>query len=102
MNPMTSPNTDFKSEIQNNNNKLIALTIMCHNIIDMNNIDQYVYKMLQNSNSWFVIMKKRLDTITNENRDNVVNPLHAKFRANILDVIAIINANTLQFNDDEI
>jgi hypothetical protein len=40
-----------------------------------------------------VILKKRKNTITNENRKNVVNKYHAKFRADRLDVICIFNIN---------
>lgn len=45
------------------------------------------------SKKWIVIMKKISDTETNENRDGVIDDLYAKFRANKLLVVKIININ---------
>jgi hypothetical protein len=50
---------------------------------------QYVYKIC--SDSWIVIMKKLPDTITNEERHNVIDPRYAKFRADKLDVCIIFS-----------
>lgn len=62
----------------------------------------YVYKLCNNNfygknsqREWLVIMEKLPDTITNESRTGVINPLCAKFRADKLKVTAIINVNTL-------
>jgi antitoxin component YwqK of YwqJK toxin-antitoxin module len=49
----------------------------------------HVYKSCDDT--WLVIMRKLLDTITNEGRDNVEDANYAKFRANKLKVIKIIN-----------
>jgi hypothetical protein len=40
---------------------------------------------------WVVILEKLSDTITNEQRDDVVNPSYAKFRANKLRTVKIIH-----------
>jgi hypothetical protein len=48
-----------------------------------------VYKLCDNK--WLVIMKKLPDTITNELRKDVKNANNAKFRANKLNVLKIIN-----------
>ncbi len=59
------------------------------------NDPMFVYKLC--NNKWLVIMKKLTDenseikTITNETRDNIIDPLYAKFRANLLKVILILN-----------
>ena len=65
---------------------------------------QYVYKTCSRC---IVIMKFLSDTRTNEKRKNVANPLYAKFRADKLFVVAIINihdfynfATTLNNNYD--
>ncbi len=69
-----------------------------------------VFKICQDYNNktkyWFVILKKIVDessndnrkieqsnifTITNESRDNIFDPMYAKFRANVLLVIKIID-----------
>lgn len=42
---------------------------------------------------WLVILRKLPDTKTNEKRQNVINPKCAKFRANKLKVIKIINVD---------
>jgi antitoxin component YwqK of YwqJK toxin-antitoxin module len=62
--------------------------------------DSYVYKiccdLLSNNGKyreWLVIMQKINDTVTNEGRTNVVDAAYAKFRANKLNVIEIINVN---------
>ena len=74
------------------------------------NDDQYVYKMC--NDEWIVIMRKlkptrkrtraqlkntdpviEIETKTNESRSHVSDPMYAKFRANVLYVIKIVNAN---------
>lgn len=58
---------------------------------------KYVYKSCNNypdrSREWLVIMEKCHDTITNEDRKCVINTDHAKFRADKLMVVKIININ---------
>src|SRR5438552_1369387 len=65
----------------------------------------YVYKMCTSfnnnngkleKNEWLVIMKKLPDTVTNESRKNAFNCKYAKYRANKLEVIEIINVKNLQ------
>lgn len=60
--------------------------------------DDYVYKLAQDisskkdiSRKWLVIMKKTKGTKTNEKRKGVFDCKYAKFRANELKVIKIIN-----------
>jgi antitoxin component YwqK of YwqJK toxin-antitoxin module len=53
--------------------------------------DQFVYKSCESE--WIVILRKLKDTITNENRWDIVNIKFAKFRANKLEVVLIINKN---------
>jgi antitoxin component YwqK of YwqJK toxin-antitoxin module len=43
------------------------------------------------SRKWLVVLKKLENTLTNEKRSNVVDHDHAKFRANRLEVVEIIN-----------
>ena len=50
-----------------------------------------VYKLCQSE--WLVIMEKLPSTKTNETRPNVKNHMYAKFRANKLKVLAIVNVN---------
>lgn len=59
---------------------------------------EHVYKICRgkDTNKWIVIMKKLPDTITNEDRKNVYNRHYAKFRANKLRVIKIINIFSLK------
>lgn len=62
------------------------------------NNSNYCYKIVCYSGRqipYFVVMQKLDDTITNESRKNVVNPQYAKFRANKLKVIDIINCKDM-------
>lgn len=55
---------------------------------------QYVYKLCHSTHTrrvWIVIMKKLFDTITNELRDGIIDIRYAKFRANKLQVVTIID-----------
>lgn len=71
--------------------------------------DKYVFKSALNvtglsdeaseevtDRDWLVVMMKIERTITNEERKNVVDNKYAKFRANALQVIAIINMNSCE------
>lgn len=67
------------------------------------NDEKYVYKACNNGapiyrlrREWLVVMEKCSDTVTNENRKNVVDEKHAKFRADELKVIDIINIKDAQ------
>src|SRR5271170_1795590 len=59
--------------------------------------DKYVYKSCFNLpdeieiREWLVVLEKLDDTITNETRSNAVDKQHAKFRADKLKVIKIVN-----------
>lgn len=57
--------------------------------------EKCVYKRCNNGvgtqRKWLVIMEKCDDTVTNEDRKNVVEKKYAKFRANKLKVVEIIN-----------
>jgi antitoxin component YwqK of YwqJK toxin-antitoxin module len=62
--------------------------------------EKYVFKKCMDCSSekdksrkWLVILKKIKSTRTNEERSGVINKNYAKFRANILKVIKIINVN---------
>lgn len=57
--------------------------------------ESYVYKLCKNSdeNNWLIVLQKLQDTITNEDRKNVINSDFAKHRANKLKVIEITNIN---------
>ena len=59
--------------------------------------EQYVYKICSGH---IVILKFLSDTKTNEERKDVINPSHAKFRADRLFVVAIINIHNLQTFDE--
>ena len=61
------------------------------------NNPEYVYKFCSDC---IVIMQKLQDTITNENRINVRNQLYAKFRANKLFVVKIINIDNMKYIDE--
>lgn len=50
---------------------------------------EYVYKLC--SSKYIVVMKKLPETITNEQRDGIVDINHAKCRASVLEVILIVN-----------
>ena len=58
---------------------------------------EYVYKNCEDM--YVIILKKRENTITNETRISLINPLHAKYRANTLDVVKVINVITLLQTD---
>jgi antitoxin component YwqK of YwqJK toxin-antitoxin module len=49
---------------------------------------KYVYKSCGN---YIVVLEKLIDTITNELRTNIIDPKYAKYRANKLKTILIIN-----------
>ena len=49
---------------------------------------KYVYKSCGN---YIVVLEKLIDTITNELRTNITDPKYAKYRANKLKTILIIN-----------
>src|SRR5579872_7449727 len=52
----------------------------------------YVYKgCIFDDDPYLIVLKKRSKTKSNETRKNVTNSLYAEFRADTLDVIAIIN-----------
>lgn len=88
-------------------NSLNELCKRCNKYIDNEN---YVYKLCNDVSElkqeqknwkkfqvccrqWIVILQKTDNTKTNENRSNVRNKSHAKFRANELLVVEIININ---------
>jgi hypothetical protein len=50
--------------------------------------NDFVYK---SRDDWIIIMKKNDNTITNENRDDVVNSSHALFRGNKFFIVKIFN-----------
>ena len=56
---------------------------------------EYVYRMSDNyhNDDWIIIMKKIRTTLTNESKSGVVDRSYAKFRANVLKVVAIVNVN---------
>jgi len=56
---------------------------------DCSNISKYFYKSL--NKDWIVVMLPCNDTITNENRNNIINKNKAKYRANKLYVVMIFN-----------
>src|SRR5579871_4620212 len=57
--------------------------------------EKYVYKKCNNLSNrllvWLVVMEKSENTKTNEERKDVVDKNHAKFRADELKVVDIIN-----------
>jgi len=58
-----------------------------------------VYKMCETRcNSYLVVLQKLADTITNESRENVINPDFAKFRSNGLLVRQIIRLRDMNPN----
>lgn len=61
------------------------------------NNEKYVYKACNSypllQRDWIVIMEKCIETATNEDRKDVVDEKYAKFRADKLKVIEIINKN---------
>jgi antitoxin component YwqK of YwqJK toxin-antitoxin module len=59
---------------------------------------EYVYKMCygKTTNKWIIIMDKLLYTDTNEDRKNMIDIQHAKYRASDLRVIKIINIFSLK------
>lgn len=50
-----------------------------------------VYKLCMKK--WLIVMEKMSNVVTNECRDNIFDANHAKFRANELKVLFIINVN---------
>ena len=78
---------DIKIDLSNNLDKLKE---ECKEYLDDS---EYVYKICSNC---IVVMKKLQDTRTNENRINVANSLYAKFRADKLYVVKIINSNNME------
>lgn len=62
------------------------------------NDEKYMYKVCNNGKyslrNWIVVMKKCSHTITNEDRKDIVDKNHAKFRANKLMVVKIFNVNS--------
>jgi antitoxin component YwqK of YwqJK toxin-antitoxin module len=59
--------------------------------------NEFVYK---SCGEWVVIMKKLPDTITNETRSDVVDKFYAKFRANKLFVVKIVNKFSTEKSTD--
>lgn len=68
--------------------------------------DTYVYKLCydiltdENIRKWFVVMKKIEDTKSNENRPDIFDNDHAKFRANKLMVIEIVDVDDPSIKKD--
>jgi len=54
------------------------------------------------TSKWLVVMKKESDTKTNENRENILDPFHAKYRADKLRVLKIINVNDIETTTDSV
>src|SRR5271170_5380155 len=77
-------------------NKLVQLLAFCQ---EYTNNSLYVYKICRDKASkyktvkWFVVLQKLPDTKTNECRKDVVDKNYAKFRADKLRVVKIINTN---------
>lgn len=61
---------------------------------------KYLYKKCidcedqDKSRIWLIILEKLIDSKTNEKRKNVANKKYAKFRANKLNIVEIININS--------
>lgn len=79
-----------------------GLRILLHNCKEYIKDENYVYKLCLDCTSedtrrkWLIILKKCPDTKTNEARDYVFDKFYAKFRANKLEVIKIINIRSPQ------
>ena len=91
----------FKQNFDDRVYKLCDDQLDCLKIVYKQYIDDpdCVYKLCDDQ--WLVIMKKITNgknkiTITNESRENVYDPLYAKFRANILDVVVIVSIKTMK------
>src|SRR4029079_10381832 len=56
--------------------------------MDISNRSNYVYNLCMNK--WLIIMEKTHDTITDEDRPNIIDPNRAKFYASELKVLHII------------
>src|SRR5579872_1801093 len=54
---------------------------------------QYVYKTCSDC---LIVMTKRSGSIINEDRDDIIDKLNAKYTTNVIDVIAVIDINTLK------
>jgi len=57
---------------------------------------KYVYKLCSNGYIHFVVMEKKLDILTNESREDIIDHDYAKFRSNKLFVKQIINLKTME------
>lgn len=53
--------------------------------------DQYVFKSAGKKADFIVVLKKVIDTVTNEKRKGVINNMYAMFRGNIFFVEYIVN-----------
>ena len=101
----SSKYVDVNEEIKDNskndqiyeciNPKLIKLKEFCKQYITSD--EEYLYKTC---NNYIIIMKKTSDTITNEERKNIINYNFAKFRANVLYVVAIVEIDNLTTIDE--
>ena len=78
---------DIKIDLFNNLDRLK------HECKEYLNKSEYVYKICSDH---IVVMKKLQDTKTNENRNNVADSLYAKFRADKLFVVKILNINNIE------
>ena len=93
---------DMLDNLENNDNigfrHLKQVIECCNKYIDITKYkrDDYCFKTADNC---IVIMRKRSNTRTNEKRNGVVNTKYAYFRADGLDVIAIIDITTLSSKD---
>ena len=85
---MTIQETDDALSTHHVNSMLEYIKRICEPYI---NDFMCVYKLCLNE--WLIVMKKQIHTMTNEKRKNIWNPTCAKFRANELLVITIININ---------
>lgn len=66
----------------------IAAIIMAMHVANLTS-NHYVYKMCEPH--WIVVMEKLPNTLTTEHRTTIFDHNHAKFRANMLNVLQIIN-----------
>lgn len=70
--------------------------------------EKYVYKLCYNftgsncKREWLVVLEKLYYTRTNEKRSNVVDASCAKFRADVLQVVEIINVNDPKITTNKI
>jgi hypothetical protein len=102
-NPMMWTKKDtYISQCKRYDSTLNRIKLMCHRYISD---PECVYKMCTEditAKQWLVIMKKRPDSKTNENRKNIFDPFHAKYRADKLYVLKIINVNNIEETVDSI